>query len=200
MQMWTPEGVDQHMPILLVPGASTDYQIYALPTIAHNFVDYLLERGYTVFCVTHRVGNTPVAKDGWTTYDARHDIAAATEYILKRTGASGIYSVVHCAGAQAMAAGLLDGTIKGIGGLTVSQVFMHPIFARVNKIKASIKPSLPSLYNKMVSPWFDVMSGNDRSFMLNEVLRFYPEGGLQDVCHSIVCHRSELIFGRYCPQ
>lgn len=200
MQMWTPQGVDSHLPILLVPGASTDYRIYALPTIAHNFVDYLLKRGYTVFCVNHRVGNTPAARDGWTTYDARHDIAAATQHILERTGASSIYSVVHCAGAQAMAAGLLDGTIKGIGGLTASQVFMQPIFAKVNKIKATAVPSMPALYNELVGPWFEVMDGNDQDFMVNEVLRFYPEGGLQDVCHSIVCHRSELVFGRYCPQ
>ena len=197
--MWTPTGVDLHMPILLVPGASTDYQIYALPTIAQNFVDYLLQRGYTVFCVNHRVGNTPEAKIGWTTYDARHDIAAATEYILKRTGASKIYSVVHCAGAQAMAAGLLDGTIKGIGGLTASQVFMHPIFARVNQIKAKTDPSMPAIYDKLVGPWFDVTGGDDSSFILNQALRFYPEGGFQDVCHSIICHRTELVFGRYRP-
>ena len=197
MQKWSPSSAsNKGMPILLVPGASVDYKIFALPTIAKNFVDYLLERGYVVYCVTHRVGNTPVAKEGWTTYDARHDIAAATKYILQETGASKIYSVVHCAGAQAMAAGLLDGTIEGIGGLTASQVFMHPIFAKVNKIKAGIEPSMPALYNKLVGPWYDVISGDDRDFMLNQVLRFYPEGGMQDVCRSIVCHRSELAFGR----
>ena len=99
-----------------------------------------------------------------------------------------------------MAAGLLDGTIKGIGGLTASQVFMHPIFARVNQLKANIKPSMPHLYNKLIGPWFDVMGGNDRSFMLNDLLRFYPEEGIRDVCHSIVCHRTELVFGRYSPR
>ena len=194
MQMWVPPGAD-------VPGASTDYQIYALPTIGQNFVDYLLERGYTVFCVNHRVGNASTAKSHWTTYDARHDIAAATNYILETKGASKIYSVVHCAGAQAMAAGLLDGTITGIGGLTASQVFLHPIFAEANRIKADIKPSMTSLYEKVVGPWFDIAGWNDDrchdiEFMLNEALRFYP-GGKQDMCHSIICHRSELVFGRY---
>ena len=198
MQKWCPlPNFKDVMPILLVPGASVDYQVFALPTIAINFVDYLLQRGYVIYCVDHRVGKTTAAKQGWTTYDARYDIAAATKYILKETGASKIYSVVHCAGAQAMAAGLLDGTIKGIGGITASQVFMHPVFAEVNKFKAGIEPSLPTLYNKLIGSWYDVMSENDRSFLLNEALRFYPEGGMEDVCNSIICHRSELVFGRY---
>jgi hypothetical protein len=198
MQKWCPlPHFKDIMPILLVPGASVDYQIFALPTIAINFVDYLLHRGYVIYCLDHRVGKTTAAKQGWTTYDARYDIAAATEYILKDTGASKIYSVVHCAGAQAMAAGLLDGTIKGIGGITASQVFMHPVFAEVNKFKADITPSLPSLYKELISPWYDVTSDNDRSFFLNEALHFYPEGEMEDVCRSIICHRSELVFGRY---
>jgi hypothetical protein len=73
---------------------------------------------------------------------------------------------------------------------------MHPVFAKVNKIKAGIKPSMPTLYENLIGPWYDVVSGNDWDFMLNEVLRFYPEGGMQDVCSSIICHRSELVFGR----
>lgn len=187
------------MPILLVPGASVDYQIFGLPTIPNNFIDYLLERGYTVYSVTHRVGKVPVAKSlNPSTYDARLDIAAATKYIQRESGASKIYAVVHCAGAIAMTAGLLDGTIEGIGGLTASQVFMHPIFAEVNMLKAKIRPSLGEVYENVVGKWFEVVDGDKRVFE-DLLLRFYPEGGKKEICRSTVCHRSELVFGRYEP-
>jgi hypothetical protein len=201
MQMWVPEGQKcQNMPILLVPGASVDYRIFQLPTIPVDFVSYLLDRGYTVYCLNHRVGKTPAAKDNWTTYDARFDIAAATRHILATTGAPKIYAVVHCAGAVAMAAGLLDGTITGIGGLTTSQVFMQPWFAKVNQLKARIDPPIPTVYNKLFGPWFDTISGKDDSIvddLINTSLRCYPVGAKEELCKSVVCHRSELVFGRY---
>jgi hypothetical protein len=200
MQMWVPEGEKaQGMPILLVPGASVDYQIFQLPTIPVDFVGYLLDRGYTVYCVNHRVGKTPAAKKNYTTYDARLDIAAATEYILASTGAAKIYAVVHCAGAVAMAAGLLDGTITGIGGLTASQVFMQPWFAKVNQLKARIIPPIPDAYIDLFGPWYDTLSGMDDSIvqdLINQTLRFYPVGAKEEICDSVVCHRSELVFGR----
>ena len=196
MQVWVPAHVSRSMPILLVAGASVDYQIFGLPTIPYNFVDYMLERGYTIYCVTHRVGKVPVAKSlNPTTYDARLDIAAATKYIQQDAKASKIYAVVHCAGAIAMAAGLLDGTIQGIGGLTVSQVFIHPIFSEVNMWKAKIKPSLANVYEKVVGKWFDVVDG-DKHVFEDLLLRFYPEEGQSELCRSTVCHRSELVFGR----
>jgi len=199
MQMWVPAHATRSTPILLVPGASVDYQIFGLPTIPYNFIDYLLERGYTVYSITHRVGKVPVAKNlNPTTYDARLDIAAATKYIQQESKASKIYAVVHCAGAIAMAAGLLDGTIEGIGGLTISQVFMHPIFAEINMLKAKIKPSLAEVYEKLVGKWFEVVDG-DKRVLEDLLLRFYPEGGKSEPCRSTVCHRSELVFGRFSP-
>lgn len=198
MHIWAPSDITKTMPILLVPGASTDHQIYALPTIPYNFVQYLLDHGYTVFCVNHRVGRAPAARDvdDWTTYDARLDLAAATEYILRETKVSKVYAVVHCAGSQAMAAGLLDGTIKGIAGLTASQVFMHPWFAEVNMKKAKIRPSMTWLYKETFGDRFDMVGGDDSRFVDNFLRLVYPVGGRQDVCRSIVCHRSELAFGR----
>jgi hypothetical protein len=196
MQVWIPSTFAHSRAILLVPGASVDYQIFALPTVPLNFVDYLVEHGYTVYCINHRVGKTAAAKDNWTTFDARLDIAAAVKRILEDTKTEKVYAVAHCAGAIATAAGMLDGTIKGIGGLTASQVFMHPVFSEVNMLKAHMKPSMATIYEKEFSDWFEVVGGNDRSF-IDTILRVYPVGGSEEICRSIVCHRSELVFGRY---
>jgi hypothetical protein len=35
---------------------------------------------------------------------------------------------------------------------------------------------------------------------MNQVLRFYPVGSRKELCNSVVCHRSELAFGRYVDQ
>jgi len=203
MQMWVADtAVAQKTPILLVPGASVDYQIFHLPTLPFTFVDYLLERGYTVYCVNHRIGKVAAAREPPypTTYDARLDIAAATEYILKASKAPKIYAVVHCAGAEAMAMGLLDGTIRGIGGLTASQVFMHPWFAKVNMCIARWLPDTPEVYTEAFGPWYEVDCGNHDGLvnkLIDESLRFYPVGGRDEICDSPVCHRTELAFGRY---
>ena len=199
MQMWKPCLPGKCKPILLVPGASVDYQIFALPTIPWNFVDFLREHGYTIYCINHRVGKTPVAKHNWTTYDARLDIAAATQKIRDLTGAEKIYAVVHCAGAIAMSQGLLDGTITGIGGLTASQVFMNPIFTDMDKYFSRIK-SIAKIYEEGLGDWFDCVppAQDDHPIvehLIDQLLRLYPvKDG--EKCTSVVCHRTELVFGR----
>jgi hypothetical protein len=201
MRKWTCQRPQAHnAPILLVPGAAVDHEIFALPTIPFNFVDYLLRHGYTVYCVIHRVGKCPQAKQDWTTFDARRDIAAAVNYIRKESGLDKIYAVTHCAGAVAMAAGLLDGTIQGIGGLTASQVFMTPVFSEINMAKANILPKLTTVYTNLGGHWYDCVSRNHRTLLekvFDEALRVYPEETKRDICHSVACHRSELVFGRY---
>jgi hypothetical protein len=197
LQIWDPAHATQKMPILLVPGASVDYQIFALPTIPYNFVDYLLERGYTVYCIVPRWGRGTVAKTlNPTVYDARLDIAAATKYVQNDSKAAKIYAVIHCLGSMATAMGLLDGTIQGIGGLTVSQVFMNPTFGELNHFKAKAKPSLAKVYEDLVGKWFELVDG-DKRILEDLALRFYPEGGSSEECRSTVCHRSDLVFGRY---
>jgi len=195
IQKWTPSHGPRDKPILLVPGASTDYQIYALPTIAHSFLDHLLEKGYVVYCVEFRVGNVPAAQEGlWTTYDARLDIAAAVKHVCQDMDVEKVYVVAHCAGSQALAMGLLDGTITGVGGLTASQVFMHPVFAKVNKFKAKVGLTFPWVYEHAVGPWFPMVS-MEKPTAFEQLLRGYPVHGMQDYCRSIICRRSQVVFG-----
>jgi hypothetical protein len=144
MKMWVPkgnpakvDGTSAKLPLMMIPGASVDDQIFSLPTIRQNAVEYFTSNGYTVYVPIHRVGLTPAAEKGYTAYDARLDIAAAMEYVHKQHGGK-MYIICHCLGAIATSMGLLDGTLntKWIQGLTVSQVFFRPHFALVNSIKA----------------------------------------------------------------
>jgi len=188
--------------ILFVPGAATDHTIFALPTIEKNAIDYFREAGYRTYCVTHRVGRTPEARKGHTPYDARQDIRAALEHIRNNTQAGEekpkVYVVAHCAGSSALACGLLDGTIPNdwIAGITCSMVFMNPKFGFVNQLLSNLPVKL---YSKLVSPWWDCTSDRNDTYLqrlINQLLRFYPVGDPRETCRSVVCHRSELVFGR----
>ncbi|KAI9686139.1 MAG: hypothetical protein M1822_003794 [Bathelium mastoideum] len=208
MVMWEPTGGlsddEKVRNILFVPGAAVDHQIFALPTIKKNAIDYFTAVGYRCWSVTHRIGKTPIAHKHYTTHDARHDVAAALSTIRAEMGLQPdqIYVIAHCAGSVALSMGLLDGTIPAswLRGVTASNVFMHPLFATVNKYKASIPGiSLTDVYERVTgSHWFDCNSSRNDSYMqrlLNQLLRFYPQGR-RELCSSVTCHRSELAFGR----
>jgi alpha-beta hydrolase superfamily lysophospholipase len=213
MQIWNPPGKDAHADaptILFVPGAAVDHQIFALPTIKKNAVDYFREAGYRIYCITHRIGKTMTAQKGYTTFDARHDILAALAYIRKvqeadaHKQAEKIYVIAHCAGSIALSMGLLHGTIPAdwIKGITASNVFMNPMFAKVDLVKASLPIPMNNIYSKVAGTWFSCTSSTDDSLVqkvLNQALRFYPVGEKDEICNSVVCHRSSLVFGRYIP-
>lgn len=195
--------------VFLIPGAAVDQQIFALPTIEKNAVNYYRAKGFRVYSMVHRVGKTIVAQQNWTTYDARLDLKAALEEIRRRhhieDSGSGpsvtTYVVAHCAGSVALASGLLDGTIprQWLSGVTASQVFMNPMFAKVNQIKASLPISMASIYSLFQGNWYDCSSSSKDGIIqqvINQALRFYPVGRRDEICNSVVCHRSSLVFGR----
>jgi hypothetical protein len=209
LRMWTPvtslntTRLSSAVPILFIPGAAVDHGIFAMPTIKLNAIEFFTNSGATCFCITHRVGKTDIAQDGWTTYDARLDIAAALHHIKNEyLPGTKIYVVAHCAGSIALSMGLLDGTITAecIKGITASNVFMNPKFASVNMLKGGFPISFTGLYERLVGHWFSCISTPEDTVVqriLNQALRFYPVGSRRELCNSVICHRSELVFGRY---
>ena len=207
MMMWDPLSTKtQHMELLFIPGASVDEKIFTVPDIEHNTIEYFRRKGYRCFCLIHRVGKDDNAKVGYTTYDARLDIAAAIDKIeeLRQSSKYGrlsskTYIVAHCAGSVALSSGLLSGDIatSSIAGITASQVFMTPMFARYDRWKATI-PFATMAYELLTrTDWYDCTSEPTDSFLqlgLNQLLRFYPLAR-EDLCSSVVCHRSSFIFG-----
>lgn len=244
LYMWSPQASaggrsplpsdDASAPIVLfIPGAATDHQIFALPTIETNAVDYFRAKGCRVYCHVPRVGKTVVAQQGGTTFDARRDIRAALEVIrrqhgLEKAGSSNsttsslqdpppspssrsssstssplLYVVAHGAGSLALASGLLDGTVPRawLGGVCASQVFMNPILSGANHVKARLPlPPLRRAYGLLQGgSWYDCASTPDDSYVqqaINQATRFYPVGRRDEICSSVVCHRSSLAFGR----
>ncbi|TGJ86541.1 hypothetical protein E0Z10_g2214 [Xylaria hypoxylon] len=215
LHMWEP--TNKSIPtknLFMIPGASVDHQIYALPTIRLNAVNYFQRAGYRVFIPVHRIGVLMVAQNDWTTFDARLDLLASLEFIRKRYPAGKlvrdadakpepepIYTIAHCMGSVAFSTGLLDGTIpaKWIKGVTCSQVFMNPIWNCMNMIKILALP-IPAdrLYRFFAGNWFNCSTGKDDSYIqkaLNELLRFMPDDR-KEICNNATCHRISLVYAR----
>lgn len=202
MQMYEPtnEAIEKKI-LFMIPGASVDHQIYALPTIECNAVNYFTRAGYRVYISVHRICALMVAQNNWTTFDSRLDIKACLEKIRKDNGEKPVYTIAHCMGSVAFSTGLLDGTIPAswISGITCSQVFMNPIWNTMNMIKIMAFPiPLDKIYKLLCGSWFSCSTGHDDSYIqkaLNELLRLMPDER-KEICNNASCHRVTLTFGR----
>ena len=187
--------------LFMIPGASVDHQIYALPTIPFNAVNYFTRAGYRVFVTVHRIGQLMVAENLHTTYDARLDLRACLEYIRKVHGPEKVYTIAHCMGSVAFSCGLLDGKIPAdwILGITASQVFMNPIWGPANMAKVLAGPvPMDKLYTQLAGTWFSCSTSPDDHIVqraLNQLLRLYPQSR-REMCNNASCHRCSLVFGR----
>jgi choline dehydrogenase-like flavoprotein len=202
LHVWEPRNSTiKTKNLFMIPGASVDQQIFALPTIEVNAVNYFTRAGYRVFVTVHRICQLMVAENNWTTFDSRLDIKACYEWIRKNHGPDPIYTVAHCMGSVAYSCGLLDGTIPAswVKGISCSQVFCNPIWATLNMAKVLAGPiPFDKLYNMLGGSWFSCSSTRDDSYFqqfLNQLLRFYPDSR-EEICNNVSCHRCSLIFGR----
>ncbi|KAI0169676.1 FAD/NAD(P)-binding domain-containing protein [Hypoxylon sp. FL1284] len=207
LHMWEPtnKGIETKN-LFMVPGASVDHQIFALPTIRYNAVNYFRRAGYRIFVSVHRIGMLMVAQNKWTTFDVRLDLKACLEKIRKDFSEPGLepeatYTIAHCMGSVALAAGLLDGTIPAgwIKGLSCSQVFMNPMWSTVNRLKIRGLPvGGDRLYRLVGGEWFSFSTGRNDSRAqrgLNEALRLLPVAR-REICNNACCHRVTLALGR----
>ncbi|KAM0154579.1 hypothetical protein ACHAPG_006429 [Botrytis cinerea] len=202
LHVWEPRNPNiETKNLFFIPGASVDHQIFALPTIEVNAINYFTRAGYRCFVVVHRICQLIVAENNWTTFDARLDIKASLQWIRKEYGHDPIYTIAHCMGSVAFSSGLLDGTIPAnwILGVTCSQVFMNPIWATLNLAKALAGPiPFDKLYKFFGGNWFSCSSTKEDSYFqqaVNQLLRFYPDKRCE-ICNNVSCHRCSLIFGR----
>ncbi|KAI0883213.1 FAD/NAD(P)-binding domain-containing protein [Annulohypoxylon maeteangense] len=210
LHMWEPTNTSiDTRDLFMIPGASVDHQIYALPTIRYNAVNYFRRAGYRVWITVHRIGMLMVAQDDWTTFDARLDFKACLEKIREesilrdenRAEPEKIYTIAHCMGSVALSTGLLDGTIpaKWIQGITCSQVFMNPIWNLANMIKITALPIPGDIFYKfLLGDWFSFSTSKNDSLLqkgLNQLLRLMPDSR-KELCNNASCHRTTMALGR----
>ncbi|KAJ5823412.1 hypothetical protein N7447_005752 [Penicillium robsamsonii] len=187
-------------PVLLLPGVTgiSVHNLYSLPFLRCNMVEYFTQRGHRCYVLTPRWSCDHAVAQNCTVFDSRLDIAAAIAYIREQDRQKP-YVMAHCQGSVALCMGLLDGTIQGsqLLGMTASSVFMNQVFGYWNSLKGGTT-LLVQFYEYMAGNYFPAVS-NAKSVLfqqlLDTLLRFYPVGHTRDVCTSTACRRVSFAFG-----
>lgn len=209
LEMYEPSGTTLEMgkgsdlpPVLFLPGVTgvgTEFNLYALPFIRCNMLDYFTKSGHRCYVLTPRGNWKWDVADKCTVFDSRLDVAAALQSVNIRETRKP-YVVAHCQGSVALAMGLLDNTIPRdlVLGVTANSVFMHQIFGYWNSVKGSTT-FLISLYELLAGRFFPVATEkkekNHFQRLLDVLLRFYPVQHRRDICTSTACHRTSFGFG-----
>lgn len=196
-----PNSNSNISPVLLLPGVTgigAMHNVYSLPFLRCNMVEYFTQRGHRCYALTPRWGNDPAVAQKSTVFDCRLDVAAAIAYIRDKERQKP-YVIAHCQGSVALCMGLLDGTIRSsqLLGITANAVFMNQVFGYWNSLKGRTT-LLIQLYEFLAGNYFPIFS-NAKSVifqrLLDTLLRFYPVGHAQDLCTSTACRRTSFAFG-----
>ncbi|KAK4865103.1 hypothetical protein LT330_001726 [Penicillium expansum] len=188
-------------PVLLLPGVTgvgAMHNLFALPFLRCNVVDYFTQRGHRCYALTPRWGSNPAVAQKSTVFDCRLDVAAAIAYIRDKERQKP-YVIAHCQGSVALCMGLLDGTIQSsqLLGVTANSVFMNQVFGYWNSLKGRTT-LLIQLYELLAGNYFPISSSTKSVIfqrLLDTLLRFYPVGHTRDLCTSTACRRTSFAFG-----
>ncbi|KUM59825.1 hypothetical protein ACN42_g7321 [Penicillium freii] len=188
-------------PVLVLPGVTgvgAMHNLFSLPFLRCNMVEYFMQRGYRCYALTPRWGSDPAVAQKSTVFDCRLDVAAAIAYIRDRERQKP-YVVAHCQGSVALCMGLLDGTIQSsqLLGVTANSVFMNQVFGYWNSLKGRTT-LLIQLYELLAGNYFPIVTSVKSVLfqrLLDTLLRFYPVGHPHDLCTSTACRRTSFAFG-----
>lgn len=195
------EGATIHPPILLLPGVTgvgAKHNLFALPFLRCNAIQYFTKRGHRCYALTPRWGCDSTDARKSTVFDCRLDVAAALEEIRGREPHKP-YVIAHCQGSVALCMGLLDGTINSsqLLGITVNSVFMNQVFGYWNSLKGRTT-LLIRLYEFLAGDYFPISSSSSSPLiqrLLDHLLCIYPVGHSRDICTSTACRRTSFVFG-----
>ena len=198
-QLTTDDGVDMVLtrvhggdkgPVLLVHGAGVRAQMFALPTLRTNFVQYLADHSYDVWLLDWR-GSIALPPREYTLDDAaEHDIPAAVRKVLELTGASDLKAVVHCAGSNAFFMAMAEGRLPDVSAVVSSQVALHLVVPPMSTLKARLR--IADLVARMGIRY--MTPGEESSqWPVQAGMAAVTYGHLE--CSSVYCHRLTFIYG-----
>lgn len=178
-------------PVLLVHGVAVSSQIFALPTIRQNFVQFLVEHGYDVWLLDWR-GSIVHPLRQFTLDDvARHDMPEAIRKVRDVTKAESVQVVAHCAGSNVVFMAMSLGLLPEVRCLVASQVGLHINVPAATGLKARVH-----LADRLGELGATCMSPSDDD---GQPFFQFAFGRLADTLHhecaSTFCHRLTFIYG-----
>ena len=144
---YTPaNGIVKHGPILLIHGFAHSSRVFWTETIATNWVQHLLNEGYDVWLLDHRLsGGLEGAAETDTTMDqiAETDIPWAVKAVHEETEKA-VNILAHCIGAGSFAMSVLSGQLQKSGAESyIASAALHAVppwlvASEANRIRANL--------------------------------------------------------------
>jgi cholesterol oxidase len=170
--------------------------MYSLDTVDTNLVEHLVEHGFDVWLLDHRLSIALPASKGQSTLDdvATKDYPAAVAAVLELTGSSSLQVVCHGVGSSTFTMAMLAG-LQGVRSAVCSQVSTDLLVPAVSRAKARLRMPdiLRRLGAKSVTAYTDTRAAW-ASRLYNVLLGFYPMPA-EERCGNPVCKRITGIYG-----
>jgi pimeloyl-ACP methyl ester carboxylesterase len=178
-------------PVLLVHGVAVSSQIFALPTVRQNFVQFLAGQGYDVWLLDWRGSIIHPLRQFTLDEAARLDLPAAVRKIQSVTKASSLQAVAHCAGSIVLFMAMSKGLLPSVRCVVASQVALHHNVAPAAAFKARVH-----LADHLASAGATCLSPADDD---GHPLFQFAFGRFTDAfhheCSSTFCHRLTFTYG-----
>jgi cholesterol oxidase len=181
-------------PVVVTHGFGMSTLAYITDTIETNFAEFLHSAGYDVWLFDYRASpDLPSVRSDFTIDDvAQVDWPLAVQEVRRQTNRD-VQVVAHCVGSMSFQMAMLRG-MSGVRAAVCSQVTVHPVSARLNRIKARLPlgPLLQDLGMRTIHPDLKPTLGDK---ILDTFLRLVPVPP-GERCGSAVCR---WIFAFYGP-
>jgi cholesterol oxidase len=185
--------------VMVVHGLTTSTDMFIMPE-HENLVSHLLDRGYDVWCLDHRMSNRypyNLFKHRWTLDDvALNDFPAAIATIRQHIGADHpLHTVAHCLGATAFAMSLFARLVD-VDSAILNSVALTPRVPRWSKVKLSFAPGLVDglLGVPYLNPRWSEDPGLTRGELLSRAVSFFHRE-----CDVPACHMLSMMWGTGWP-
>jgi cholesterol oxidase len=186
-------------PVLLSHGLGVSSLIFSIDTIDTSLLEYLYAGGYDVWLLDYRASIAlNYTQDPFTADDvADKDYPAAIDKVLELTGKPDLQFLGHCYGAMTFAMGMLDGSVKKVRSVVISQIAAHadvPFFTQ--RLLAHLRA--PNLMGAVGVKWLDARAVRKRNIIsrgIDAFLRFLYPRHPDDRTRSITSLRIAALYG-----
>jgi choline dehydrogenase-like flavoprotein len=195
------DGVDNRLtryrggakgPVMLAHGAGVWSEMFMLPTIAENFVAYLVRNGYDVWNLDWRASTQLPLRQFTLDEAAENDFPAAVRFIRDTTRADSVQAVVHCAGSSTLFPALASGLLPDIRCVSCSQIALHYKAPESTDIKCAfhLGEALTAVGVEYLSADEDPTNPVFQGMFTKLVDALYSK-----LCANPVCHRITFMYG-----
>jgi cholesterol oxidase len=183
-------------PVILAPGTGMSALSFLTDTTDQSFAEYLAAQGFDLWLFDWRTSPYLAAHTRGYTFDevARHDWPAAVAQVREQTGADRVSVLAHCLSSPCMMLSLVRGHTDPahIRAFIPSQVGLHLLMRRANRIKLSLRADRVLPPNRMVHQAQDTPREGVWDLAVGLLAAVWPRSYS---CDNPACHRHSATYG-----